>query len=112
MLALELALAFVAWHVGAAPVHQGGAASGTAGDGRALVESQKCLECHRIGETGSRLGPDLSDIGRVRSAEQIRRAIVAPNAEVLPEYRQVRIVTKDGSSVTGRLLNQDAFSIQ
>src|SRR5262249_17300788 len=55
---------------------------------------------------------DLSDIGRVRSAEQIRRAIVAPNAEVLPEYRQVRIVTKDGSSVTGRLLNQDAFSIQ
>ena len=31
---------------------------------------------------------------------------------MLFENRYVRFVTKDGATVTGRLLNQDAFSVQ
>jgi alcohol dehydrogenase (cytochrome c) len=85
---------------------------GNAARGRTLFESTKCFECHRVGERGSRIGPDLTDIGANRSAEQLQRAIVAPDEEVAAENRQVRIVTKDGTSATGRLLNQDAFSIQ
>src|SRR6478672_6772972 len=85
---------------------------GDAARGRALVESNKCFDCHRVGETGSRLGPDLSDIGSRRTAERLRRALVAPDEEVLPENRFVRVMTKDGANVTGKLLNQDAFSIQ
>jgi putative heme-binding domain-containing protein len=81
-------------------------------DGTALLESNKCFDCHRVGERGSRVGPDLSDIGARRSADQLRQAILSPDSEVLPQYRSVRIVTKDGASVIGRLLNQDAFSIQ
>jgi putative heme-binding domain-containing protein len=80
--------------------------------GRVLVESNKCLDCHRIGEKGSHLGPDLSDVGTRRSPDALRRAIVAPDEDVLPENRFVRVVTKDGTTVVGRLLNQDAFSIQ
>jgi putative heme-binding domain-containing protein len=81
--------------------------------GKALVESNKCLDCHRIGETGSRLGPSLSTIGGVgRTAEQLAESIVAPDQQVLPENRQIRISTKDGVTVTGHLLNQDAFTIQ
>ena len=37
---------------------------------------------------------------------------MAPDEEVAPENRFVRLVTKEGATVTGRLLNQDAFSIQ
>src|SRR2546425_5277969 len=85
---------------------------GDAANGKALVESNKCLDCHRIGETGSRRGPDLSDVGNRRSPDALHRATVAPDEEVLPEHRFVRVVTKDGTSVVGRLLNQDAFSIQ
>jgi len=85
---------------------------GDAASGRRLVESSQCLDCHRIGETGSRLGPDLSDIGSRRSTDVLRRAIVAPDDDVVPEHRFVRLVTKDGTVVAGRLLNQDAFSIQ
>src|SRR5436190_6546081 len=90
------------------------AASG-AGDprnGLALVQSNKCLDCHRIGEVGSRLGPDLTDIGSRRTVDRLRRALIAPDDEVLPENRFVRVVTPDGTTVTGKLLNQDAFSIQ
>jgi quinoprotein glucose dehydrogenase len=80
--------------------------------GHELVASRKCLECHRIGGNGSRLGPDLSEIGKLRTLDKLQRAIVAPDEDVLPEHRFVRLVTKDGATVVGRLLNQDAFSIQ
>jgi putative heme-binding domain-containing protein len=39
-------------------------------------------------------------------------SLVAPDAEVQPEHRFVRVVTKDGTTVTGHLLNQDTFSVQ
>ena len=35
-----------------------------------------------------------------------------PDAEVLPQNRYVRLVGKDGAVVVGRLLNQDAFTVQ
>lgn len=85
---------------------------GDAVKGKALVASSQCLDCHRIGEAGSRLGPDLSEIGNRRSPDVLQQAIVEPDAEVLPENRFVRLVTKDGTPIVGRLLNQDAFSIQ
>src|SRR3954471_15878015 len=86
--------------------------SGDAASGRALVQSSTCLDCHRIGDTGSRLGPALSDIGSLRTSDRLLRALVAPDDEVLPENRFVRVVPNDGPAVTGKLLNQDAFSIQ
>jgi putative heme-binding domain-containing protein len=80
--------------------------------GKVLVESSGCLECHRIDDRGSRVGPDLSDIGARRTSDRIRQALVAPDEEVLPENRFVRFTTKDGATITGRLLNQDTISVQ
>jgi len=88
------------------------APTGDVASGRALVESSKCLDCHRVGDAGSQLGPDLSDIGSRRTSDRLLRALVAPDDEVLPENRFVRVVTKEGATVTGKLLNQDGFSIQ
>jgi len=88
------------------------APSSDASSGRALVESNKCYDCHRVGDTGSRLGPDLSDIGSRRTTDRLFRALLAPDDEVLPENRFVRVTTKEGTTVTGKLLNQDAFSVQ
>jgi putative heme-binding domain-containing protein len=100
----------------AAPLAQGrGQTEADAGDaarGKALMESTGCFDCHRIGDRGSRLGPDLSDIGGRRTADRLRQALVAPDEEVVPESRFVRLVTKDGATITGRLLNQDAISVQ
>lgn len=77
-----------------------------------LLKSNACLSCHRIGEIGSYVGPDLTDIGGRRSSQQLRSSLVSPGKEVLPENRSVRVVTLGGNAVTGRLLNQDAFSVQ
>lgn len=61
--------------------------------------------------TGSRLGPDLTDIGTIRSPEHLQTSLLDPDAEILPENRYYRVVTRDGASITGRLLNLDTFQI-
>ena len=91
---------------------QGVTPAGDGTRGKALVESNACFDCHRIGERGSRLGPDLSDIGSRRTPDRLRQALVAPDEEVVPENRYVRLVTRNGDTITGRLLNQDSISVQ
>jgi putative heme-binding domain-containing protein len=71
-----------------------------------------CLSCHRIGRHGSRMGPDLSDIGGLRRSVQLERALLDPARAPSPEYRSVRVVTKSGKEYKGRLLNLDTFSVQ
>ena len=80
--------------------------------GNELLRANDCLSCHRVGDAGAYLAPDLSDIGAHRLPQQIRASLVSPNKEVVPENRTVRLVTRDGKTVTGRLLNQDGFSVQ
>jgi putative heme-binding domain-containing protein len=77
-----------------------------------LIQENGCLSCHRVGETGSYVGPYLDGVGAHRSPEQLHASLVSPNKEVLPENRTVRLVTSDGKAVTGKLLNQDGFSVQ
>jgi putative heme-binding domain-containing protein len=93
-----------------------GRASGIAGDaerGRALFSGKgNCTSCHRVGTTGSRVGPDLTDIGTLRKPGNLERSLVDPDAEVLAQNRYYRVVTKDGTTVTGRILNRDTFSVQ
>src|SRR3954471_19453596 len=86
--------------------------SGDEARGKTLVESNGCFDCHRIEQRGSRVGPDLSDIGTRRTPERLQQALLDPDDEVLFENRYVRFVTKDGATVTGRVLNQDALSVQ
>ena len=91
-------------------------ASGGAGlpeRGRTVFEGRgQCLTCHRVGAHGGRLGPDLSDIGRTRTAAALLRSLVDPDAEVLGTNRFYRVTTADGTVVTGRLLNLDSYSVQ
>lgn len=106
-LAVSCALAAVGVHA-----QQTDVPAGDASRGKSLVESNGCFDCHRIGDQGSRLGPNLSDIGTRRTPDRLQKSLVAPDDEVLFENRFVRVVTKDGATVTGRLLNQDAMSVQ
>jgi putative heme-binding domain-containing protein len=86
---------------------------GDAGRGKSIFDGKGgCLTCHRVKDEGSRLGPDLSDIGGHRRVIEMEQAMLDPEAHVSPENRFVRVVTKDGTSINGRLLNQDTFTVQ
>jgi putative heme-binding domain-containing protein len=81
--------------------------------GRALFEGRGgCTGCHRVGASGSRVGPNLSDIGAVRSAGSLQRSLLDPSTQMMPINRPVRIVTQDGTVINGRRLNEDTYSVQ
>ena len=87
--------------------------NGNAARGKALFEGKgECLSCHRVSGNGSRVGPDLSEIGVLRRTVELEQSLLDPNAEVLPQNRYYRAVTRGGETVTGRLLNADTFTVQ
>jgi cytochrome c oxidase cbb3-type subunit III len=87
--------------------------TGDAARGGAIFSGKgACTACHRIGATGSRVAPNLSDIGAVRSAGSLQRSLVDPAGQMMPINRPVRVVTKDGTVINGRRLNEDTYNLQ
>src|SRR5262245_61017449 len=81
--------------------------------GRLVFETKgKCLECHRVFDAGNFSGPELTDIGRLRSPAALERSLVDPTANMQPINRPVRAVTRDGKVIAGRRLNEDLFTVQ
>ena len=71
-----------------------------------------CATCHRVGGRGAYAASDLSEIGATRKPESLQRALVDPAAAIIPGNRSVRVVTRDGRTIRGRRLNEDAYTIQ
>ena len=88
-------------------------AAGDPARGKLIFEGKgQCLTCHRVRTSGSRVGPDLTDIGVLRRTADLQKALTDPSADTVAANRFYRVVTKDGQTVTGRLLNEDTFSVQ
>jgi cytochrome c oxidase cbb3-type subunit III len=92
---------------------RGSVKAGDAARGRAVFDGKGgCARCHRVGAQGSRVGPDLSDIGTMRSAGSLLRSLTDPTSQMMPINRPVRAVTRDGRVVNGRRLNEDTYTVQ
>ena len=92
---------------------RGSVKAGDAGRGRAVANGKgDCARCHRVGADGSRVGPDLSDIGTTRSAGSLLRSLTDPSSQMMPINRPVRAVTRDGKTINGRRLNEDTYTVQ
>ena len=86
---------------------------GDAARGRTTFEGKgDCAKCHRVGAVGSRVAPDLSDVGAQRSAGSLQRSLLEPSTQMMPINRPVRIVTRDGTVINGRRLNEDTYTVQ
>jgi putative heme-binding domain-containing protein len=81
--------------------------------GRAIFEGKgHCTSCHRVGDSGSALGPNLTAAGTELTVDQLRNSLLDPNPTVPPAYQRYRVITRDGKAISGRLLNQDPYSLQ
>jgi putative heme-binding domain-containing protein len=85
--------------------------TGDSARGKTLYQSLDCAKCHRIGEVGSRLGPDLTNIGNLRRSAILERKLLDPTKDIRPENRFVTVVTNSGRTISGRLMNQDTFTV-
>jgi len=60
-----------------------------------------CGQCHRVGARGSSVGPNLTRSGRQRSVAYLRESVVAPDADITPDYATITVVTRDGRKIVG-----------
>ena len=90
-----------------------GTLEGNAARGETVFWNQGgCGGCHRVGQRGGLFGPALTRIGRSRSAEYLKAALLDPQEDLPPEYFVVKIVTADGRTIRGIGLGYDDFSAQ
>jgi putative heme-binding domain-containing protein len=88
-------------------------AVGDAVRGRAVFEGKgDCGSCHRVNGRGSRVAPDLSQIGLARTPAALTRTLVDPSSAMWPINRPVTIVTTTGQTIRGRRLNEDTQTVQ
>jgi cytochrome c oxidase cbb3-type subunit III len=72
----------------------------------------RCAECHMVAGAGGFIGSDLSNYAATESAEEIRQAILHPEAKADPAKKTVVVTTMSGEQLTGVARNEDNFSLQ
>ncbi len=97
-------------------------ATGDPQKGEALYNSSGCSACHVIAGQGGSVGPELTRIGAMRGAANLKERLENPGAN-LPQvqagmfgnswtqYLMFRAVGKDGRVVEGIRVGEDSFTI-
>ena len=71
----------------------------------------KCGSCHMVAGRGSAIGPDLSNVARDLTVDQLRESLLKPGARIVSGYGVVSLAMKDGRTVRGFARNRTAFEI-
>ncbi|HUP78169.1 MAG TPA: hypothetical protein VM260_06345, partial [Pirellula sp.] len=64
-------------------------------------------KCHRVGERGGQVGPDLLHVGKKLSPSQLFESLVEPSRVIDPKYQSHTVLLTDGKVITG-LLDQES----
>lgn len=74
-------------------------------NGRKMAGAGSCYVCHRFNGEGGAVGPDLSSVGGKFSAHDLLEAIIDPGKEISDQYGATDFKLKDGTVVSGRIMN-------
>ena len=79
-------------------------------NGQAVFTS-RCATCHKWGNEGSTIGPDLTTIGKKFNDPELLDAIINPSAAIVFGYEPWLVNTKDGQSIYGFLISENKQAI-
>jgi putative membrane-bound dehydrogenase-like protein len=85
-------------------IHAALSRTGDAERGRRLFfDSEKalCLKCHRLGDQGERIGPELTGVGSRFARIYLVESILEPSRSIPPSFATTVIALKDGKALTG-----------
>lgn len=74
-------------------------------NGKAAFRKVRCDNCHRIGNSGGVLGPNLNGIAGRYSATTLLEHIVKPSIVISDQYQANIFVLNDGRKITGQIVN-------
>jgi putative heme-binding domain-containing protein len=76
----------------------------------AAVFKKLCASCHRLGQEGVEVGPDLATLTD-KSPESLFAAILDPNRAVESKYAAFTVATVDGRVLSGLIASESATSV-
>jgi len=65
------------------------------------AEKSLCIKCHRIGEQGERIGPELTGVGSRFARVYIVESILEPSRTIAPSFETVAVVLRNGKALAG-----------
>lgn len=77
---------------------------------QALVDAQ-CLACHRFGNDGGVIGPELNAVGSKYDRRSLLESILEPSKVINEQYQQHTVLLRNGDSFNGRLLVDGADEV-
>jgi len=78
--------------------------------GRPLFEKQ-CASCHRFGEIGKDVGPDLTTIASRFKKKDLLESILWPSKVISDQYQSEMFELSDGTVVTGVIVRESAIAV-
>jgi PQQ-dependent dehydrogenase (methanol/ethanol family) len=72
----------------------------------------QCSSCHMVYASGEPVGPDLSNIARELTVEELRQALLRPGARTAPGYEMARVRLGDGRTLRGFVRSRTRFDLQ
>lgn len=79
--------------------------------GRRLFTEAGCAQCHRLGNEGGFVGPDLTAVSSRFDRRTLLESIVEPSRVIAESYRSVTVTLKSGAIHDGRIVAEDAKSL-
>ena len=76
----------------------------------AKIFERECATCHRIGDKGQEVGPNLETI-RHHAPLQVLTNLLDPSREVSPAYVEYIVTTLEGRVATGMMASETATSV-
>jgi putative membrane-bound dehydrogenase-like protein len=76
-----------------------------------MTSKAACSSCHTIGYLGGKIGPDLTQIGKIRSERDLLESIVFPSASLVRSYEPMLVATKDGKTYNGLVRKDTAEEV-
>jgi putative heme-binding domain-containing protein len=79
--------------------------------GKDAYAAGQCIKCHRLGQDGGTVGPDLTAIASRFGRREILESIIEPSRVISEQHVNITVTTVQGKQVTGRLMEENADRI-
>jgi putative heme-binding domain-containing protein len=82
--------------------------------GKEAYAAAQCVKCHRFGDTGGAVGPDLTAISSRFGRREVLESILDPSKTLSDQYQNEVFSTGSGRRVVGRVVDEtkDAIAVQ
>ena len=79
--------------------------------GRDVFDAAQCRACHRYGDQGGAIGPDLTAVSSRFKRQDILESMTEPSKVISEQYMNTAIKTTEGKVVIGRIVEDNADTL-